>query len=151
MIVDEEGKKFLVAQEGLRLRIYRDSKGLSTIGVGHLITLQESLSSTIVIAGEKISYLRGLSEQQCFNLLTQDLQKVEKELNAISIKLTQNQFNALASFIFNIGVHAFRTSTLRKAILKENLKQILVQWQLWDKPSEVIPRREREIALWSSE
>ena len=89
--------------EGLRLTAYRCPSGIWTIGYGH---------TSGVKPGDTIT------PSQADEYLLQDIQPIEAYLNNLrpSPNLTQNQFDALTSLIFNIGIPAFSHSTLLKLI-----------------------------------
>jgi lysozyme len=82
---------------------YPDHKGYS-IGYGHLIKPGEF-------------FAEPMSEQTATELLNQDVALAESTVfDAVQIPLNQNQFDALVSFTYNVGVNAFRKSTLLKKI-----------------------------------
>lgn len=82
---------------------YKDQAGLWTIGYGHKIEAGESFTS--------------LTEAQASTLLAKDVGKAEDAVNAsVHVGLTQHQFDALVSFVFNVGTGAFRRSTLLKKL-----------------------------------
>lgn len=55
--------------------------------------------------------------------MEEDLRPVEKYINEMDIELTQNQFDAVCSFAFNVGVHKFSKSTFAKTLDPEELKK----------------------------
>ena len=83
--------------EGLRLKAYKCPGGVWTIGYGHT-------------AGVKHGMV--ISERQAEEYLKADLIAFEKYLNALGLPLNQNQFDALISFIYNVGTGNFSSSTL---------------------------------------
>jgi lysozyme len=88
--------------EGLRRQAYKCPAGIWTIGYGH---------TTDVNVGDVIT------EMQAISLLSQDVAESERAVNQyVHVPLTQNQFDALVSFVFNLGVGDFRSSTLLKKI-----------------------------------
>ena len=89
--------------EQLRLNSYLCPAGVWTIGYGHTDGVNQGMLIT---------------EKTADGFLKQDIQKAEAEVNRIDADLTQEQFDALVSFVFNVGVQAFNTSTLKKKILK---------------------------------
>lgn len=88
--------------EGLRLEAYLDPIGIPTIGYGHTQGVE---------MGDRIT------EAEAENYLRSDLEIGENELNRLEVALNQNQFDALSSFIFNLGIGNFRRSTLLKKVL----------------------------------
>ncbi len=87
--------------EGLRLNAYQCSAGVWTIGYGH---------TKGVKAGDSIT------EAQAEKYLLEDVKEAEDEVNWQGLKINQNQFDALVSFVFNLGAGNFRKSTLLKKI-----------------------------------
>ena len=103
-----QGLELLEAREGKKASMYRDSAGLPTIGVGHRLT-QDELSSGKLHLGDVVVDWRieeQLTEDEIAALLRQDLGRVEAALNSwavIQVPLTQQQFDTLASFTFNVS------------------------------------------------
>ena len=89
--------------EGLRLKTYRCASGILTIGYGH--------------TGNDVEPLMTISEAEAEKLLIADLKTAETTISRfVKQPLTQNQFDALVSFIFNVGANSFGNSTLLKRI-----------------------------------
>lgn len=115
MNASEQGKMLLAEWEGFECRVYLDIAGKQAIGIGHLLTKDELSSGKIYIQGKAIKYDDGLTEHQVLNLLDQDLKEVERTLNKfVKVTLTQHQFDALTSFVLNVGSYAFKKSILPK-------------------------------------
>lgn len=156
MKVGERGKHLFKDWEGLVTHVYLDSGGEPTIGIGHLLTRSERTSGKIVIRGRATQYRDGLSEQQCWHLLEQDLEGVEKTVNqAVMVPLNQNQFDALVSFTFNVGDTAFCDSTLLRLLNQRQYDQVPAQLIRWVRDNGqvvqgLINRRQKEIALWNT-
>ncbi len=94
---------FIKEGEGVRNKVYLDSAGYPTIGVGHLIK-----------PGEKFT---EITDEEVDALLFLDLNIAYKAIEKyVFVTLNQNQFDALISLVFNIGVNAFRKSKLLKLI-----------------------------------
>ena len=87
--------------EGLRLKAYKCPGGVWTIGYGHT-------------AGVKPGMV--ISEAQAEEYLTADLIASEKYLNNLRLAINQNQFDALISFIYNVGTGNFSRSTLLRKV-----------------------------------
>ncbi|WP_337008814.1 lysozyme [Pantoea sp. AS142] len=98
MKVSNNGINLIKRFEGLELKTYKDSVGILTIGYGHT----HAVKAGDVITGE-----------QADAFLREDLQVAELTINTnVKVKLTQGQFDALASFVFNLGSGNFVKSTL---------------------------------------
>lgn len=98
-----KGLAHIKGWEGFEAKEYLDAAGLPTIGYGHLIKPHESFGV--------------ITEQEASALLAKDVSSAETAVNnAVKVPITQNQFDALVSFAFNVGNGAFRTSTMLKRI-----------------------------------
>ena len=157
MKVSEHGLDLLKQWEGFESKIYKDSAGLPTIGVGHLLTKSELTSGKIVINGAPVQYAAGLTDQQVLDLLSQDLDPAAQAVSKnVKVALSQNQFDALVSFVFNVGVAAFTGSTLLKLANQGQYDQVPAQLRRWNKSGGqvvqgLINRREKEIKLWTGQ
>ena len=87
--------------EGLRLTAYRCPAGVWTIGYGHT----SGVVPEMVITKEKTE-----------EFLRQDIASAENIVSVECLSLRQCQFDALVSFVFNVGSGNFRKSTLLKKI-----------------------------------
>ncbi|MDH2121645.1 lysozyme [Pantoea brenneri] len=102
MKVSNNGINLVKRFEGLELKAYRDSVGILTIGYGHT----HAVKAGDAITGEKADAF-----------LREDLQVAELTVNTnVKVKLTQGQFDALVSFVFNLGSGNFVKSTLIKKL-----------------------------------
>ena len=109
MKTSQKGINLIKEFEGYRSKAYKDSAGVWTIGYGH---------TGDVAPGDIISAHQGEV------LLTKDLEWAEKAItDLVKVPLNQNQFDALVSFVYNVGKGAFRKSTLLK---KLNEKQYIL-------------------------
>jgi lysozyme len=152
----DHGKEKITAWEGFEPRVYSDAAGKLTIGVGHLLTPSELSSGMIWIKGGAVRYANGLSETQIVDLLGQDLEGAEAAVNnGVEVELSQNQFDALVSFCFNVGAGAFRNSTLMKLLNQGQYGDVPAQLRRWvhcggEVVQGLVRRREHEIALWKA-
>ena len=132
------GKDLIVEFEGVELKAYKDVAGFWTIGVGHLIRPGESFTT--------------ITRDEAMELLAKDLADAEGCINALSLTLTQNEFDALCSFVFNLGCGAFRNSTLLKKI--KSGEDAAAEFKRWNKAggkevAGLTRRRKAEEALFN--
>lgn len=157
MNISEAGIQKLIELEGSKTRVYKDSGGLPTIGVGHLLRKDEIRSGKILINGEYVKYGNGLSIEQVNQLLKQDIVPRENAVRAIvRVPLSQTQFDALAIFVFNIGRKAFQNSTLVKLLNNGKYEQVPAQLMRWvyaagEKVAGLFNRRKAEIEIWNDQ
>lgn len=133
-------KQAIKDAEGLRLTAYQDGGGVWTIGYGH------------TGADVRANLTIPLSEAE--RLLTKDLKTAEGYVNTgVLVKLTQNQFDALVSFVYNVGGGAFQSSTLLKLLNAGDYEGAANQLPRWNKDNGkvvqgLINRREKERQLF---
>jgi lysozyme len=157
MKMSEKGRRLLMQWEGFKTNVYKDAAGLPTIGVGHLLTPEERASGSVIIDGRPCAYGHGLSNGQVEALLAQDLVRFEKAVNdCVTAALQQNQFDALVSFSFNVGIGAFKESSLLKALNEGKYADVPDQLRRWTKAGGqtvqgLVNRRENEVKLWFGE
>ncbi|MEK6322627.1 MAG: lysozyme [Acidobacteriota bacterium] len=157
MQMSENGLGLLESWEGFELKVYKDSAGLPTIGVGHLLTKSELSSGKTVINGIPVQYADGLTNQQTLDLLSQDVKPAEQAVNSgVKVALNQNQFDALVSFTFNVGVGAFTGSTLLKVLNQQQYTNVPNQLLRWVRSGGqvvqgLVNRRQNEISLWNGQ
>ena len=101
MKTSHKGIALIKEFEGLRLKAYICPGGIWTIGYGHT-------------AGVKPGMV--ITEAQAEEYLMADLIAFEKHLNGLGLALNQNQFDALVSFIYNVGTGNFSSSTLLRKV-----------------------------------
>lgn len=154
MKMSTEGRTLLTQWEGKRNEVYTDSAGLPTIGVGHLLTRDELSSGKILLLGIPVKYHNGLTGLEIDKLLSQDLAGAEGAVNCgVEAPLNQNQFDAIVSFVFNVGRTAFFGSTLRKALNHRKYLEVPTQLRRWNRSGGqvvqgMVNRRENEIKLF---
>lgn len=143
--------------EGLSNKAYIDIAGKKTIGIGHLLNAEELLTSKVRINGAYVDYSLGLTTRQCYDLCRQDLERYCEAVSAlVYVDLTQNEFDAVVIFCFNVGIDAFKKSTLLKLLNQGDYKSVPEQLMRWTKAggkqsSGLINRRKAEIMLWNAE
>jgi len=138
--------------EGNVLHIYKDQAGLDTIGVGHLLTADDKATGR---------FMNGITDQQSLDLLRHDVSSAEAAINSlVRVPLTQNEFDALVDFVFNLGKGALQVSMLLKKLNAGDKKAVPTEFLKWNKvrnpktkqlePNKGITRRrQREADLWT--
>lgn len=110
MVLSRKGAEFIARFEGFVSTPYNDAAGHATIGYGHLIHRGNVTAADRNVWGH-ISVSHGLT------LLQQDAEEAAAAVRAVRPSITsQARFDALVSFVFNVGVGAFNGSTLRKKL-----------------------------------
>lgn len=120
MKTSEKGKDFIKSFESLQLKAYKCSAGVPTIGYGHTSGVKMDMS---------------IDEVEANRLLDNDVARFDLELSKkLSKPVKQHQWDALISFIFNLGMGNFLSSTLYKK-LKANPDDATIpdEFLKWDK------------------
>lgn len=138
MKLNEDGLKRLHEREGLRLKPYLDTRGIPTIAIGN----------TYYLDGRKVTMKdKAITKEEAINLGNITANGFAIAVNdLIKSTVNQNQFNALVSLAYNIGITGFKNSTvLRKVNLNPNDKTIEKAFMMWTKNPELIGRRKSEV------
>ena len=102
-VINDAGLALIKRWEGLRLEAYLCPSGVPTVGYGH--------------TGEDVWIGLTITEQEAESLLRKDLWSSEDTVSsAVHVVLTDNEYAALVSFVFNCGAGAFKSSTLLRRI-----------------------------------
>ena len=118
MNISEAGLDFIKEHEGCRLEAYQDSVGVWTVGVGH--------TGPLVVKGLVIT------QDEADDLLRHDVAVAVKCVTGlVTVPLTQEEFDALCSFTFNLGCTALRNSTLLRK-LNAGEDGIATEFLKWD-------------------
>lgn len=139
MKISSKGLVLLAQLEGLRLTAYKCSAGVWTIGLGN--TFYEN--GKPVKQGDKISRDRAV---ELFHSIAGGFEKTIN--NSVKSVITQNQFDALFCFAWNVGPRGFRISQLLKQVnLSPNDKPAITKCFLnWKgKKNSLLTRRNAEI------
>ena len=103
MKISQKGVDLIKSFEGLELKAYKDSVGVLTIGWGS--------------TGSHVTVGMTITKEQAEKLLKKDLERFEKGVSdLVKVPLNQNQFDALVSFSFNLGLGSLKSSTLLKKL-----------------------------------
>lgn len=143
MKTSSSGKNLIKRWEGLRLTAYRDPVGVWTIGYGHTKDVYEG--QTITVA-------------QADAMLEAELAEYEGYVNDyVTANLNQNQFDALVSFVYNVGPGNFAGSTLlRKVNADPDDPTIPAEFKRWNRAGGEIlngltRRRNEEAELYATD
>lgn len=131
MKIDKIGIDLIKKYEGCSLKPYRCPAGIPTIGFG----------STYYIDGSKVRMTdKPISKKEAEELLKDTLVQFEEGVSKmVTSKITQNQFNALVSFAYNLGLGSLRGSTLLKKVnINQNDITIKDEFLKWTKSAGVI-------------
>jgi lysozyme len=124
--LSNKGAQFIGRFEGFRANLYNDAAGHCTIGYGHLVHRGACNGS------EPAQFKRGISEPDAEQLLRKDAQSAADAVrNLVKVPLNQQQFDALVSFVYNLGAGAFGSSTLLKDINAHNFAAVPGQLEQW--------------------
>jgi lysozyme len=148
--MSDKGLTFLVREEGSIPYAYKDPVGWVTFGVGHLVLPQHKTitSDDMEHWGTPHHPRRDL----VMPTLAKDLTKYEAAVRRSTggrIKHSY-QFDACVSLCFNIGTGGFEDSTVAAKIRAGKYQEAADAFLLWDNPSMLRPRRERERRLFLS-
>ena len=131
MDISPQGLDLLIQREGKRNDAYRDSVGVWTIGVGH--------------TGPEVHEGLHWTDVQIEEALTKDLERFEDALNnALAVTVTQNQFDALTSWLFNVGTDWAAQATLMKKLNAGDVTGAEHAFDDWHIPPEITSRRNAE-------
>lgn len=141
------GIALIKEREGLRLKAYQDTGQVWTIGYGH----------TSAAGGMKVYPGLTITHAQSEQLLKDDLARMTYPVinDLVKVPLTQGQFDAMCSFIYNLGATQVSTSTLLKRLNQGNYNAAADQFGRWvyDNGVELeglVIRRAKERALFLS-
>ncbi len=141
--ISARGLALIKAFEGFRPTIYLCPGQAPTIGYGHTLS-----------AGEHRQMSDGISEKQADALLREDVGVAEEAVSRhILVALTDNQFDALVSFTFNVGSGALGRSTLKVRLNQGRYDEVPAELMKWvwaggRKLPGLIRRRQAEAALY---
>lgn len=143
--ISKEGLALIKQWEGLRLKSYEDSGGIWTIGYGH----------TSAAGAPSVYKDMQITEKEAEKILCQDLRECEAAIEkAVAVPLSDEQFAALVSFSYNVGITAFCKSTLLKKLNNGEYEAVPTELQKWTRVGGkriqgLVNRRAAEAGLWA--
>ena len=143
MRTSQRGIDLIKEFEGYSERVYMCAGGKYTIGYGHTRGVEVGDTCT---------------QEQAEKYLREDVREAEETVEVlITVPLTQNQFDALVSLVYNIGSGNFYDSTIRRVINCKvaDREEYRKAWMMWVKSRNkvlkgLVRRREAEFKLFSS-
>lgn len=145
--INAAGLEIIKHFEGIRLKAYQDSVGVWTIGYGHT----SMAGPPDVYAGLTIT------SAEAEEILKRDLGVFEKGVDdAVKVSVNSNQFSALVSFAFNVGLGALRDSTLLRKLNAGDYQGAANEFPRWVYAGQqqlpgLVRRRNAERALFLSQ
>ena len=126
MKLNNDGYRLISKHEGLRLKPYLCPAKIPTIGYGN----------TYYPDGTRVTLLdKEITEQQAFDMFKEIADRFAKKVSRlVTSPINQNQFNALVSFSYNVGLANFMKSTLLKKVnANHNDTSITNEFFKWNK------------------
>lgn len=120
MTLSDKGLEFIKEREGYRESAYRDDGGVWTIGFG-----------TTWIDGRRVTFGDTCTLDQALSWIGRDLDEAANCINNnVRRELTQNEFDALVSLVYNIGCLSFKKSSLVKVLNKGGIpyRDLFLRW-----------------------
>ena len=142
MQISQEGIALIKRFEGCELKAYLCSAGVRTIGFG---------------STRGVSMDMEITQERAEALLIEDISDFEEEVNkCVKVPLTQNQFDALVAWTFNLGGTNLRNSTMLKVLNEGEYEKVPSEMKRWNKAAGktlegLIRRREAESLLFKDE
>lgn len=124
MKMGPEGLALLKSFEGWRAKAYRDSVGVLTIGYGH----------TSMAGPPTVKRGMTITKAEGEKILKRDLKKYEQAVSdAVKVDLSQEQFDALVSFTYNVGPGNWRKSSVLRMVNAGRFDAVPARLMLWNK------------------
>lgn len=121
MQISFNGIAFLKKCEGFRDKAYKDTGGVWTIGYG-----------TTKVNGKPVEAGMTCTEPQATAWLGDDLAWAQTAVNKlVRVALKQNQFDALVSFVYNVGEYAFMRSTMLRLLNANQISKAADEFDKW--------------------
>lgn len=131
MKISDQGIQLLIEREGKSNTVYLDTEGYPTVGVGHM-------DPTLVVGDV-------WTDEQVEKAFRKDISRFEKALNEnLTVSLEHYQYDALCSWLFNVGAGWASRATLMKLVNKEEFESATREFNKWHIPASIITRRNGE-------
>ena len=128
MKTSKAGKDLIKMYEGFRAQAYICPAGVPTIGFG-----------TTRIRGKSVELGMKVTTDEANVFLDEDLKSFEDAVNNfVKVEINQNQFDALVSFTYNVGVTNMKNSTLLKLLNQSKYDEAAEQFLRWNKANKKV-------------
>lgn len=118
MEISDNGVNLIKSFESCKLTTYFDTGGVRTIGYGH--------------TGKDVYDNQTILQEEADTFLKTDLIEAMESINKyVQVPLQQCQYDALCSFVFNVGTDHFKTSTLLRKINANKMNEAADQFLRW--------------------
>jgi len=140
MKISNTGIELIKHFEGCELEAYLCAAGVPTIGYGHIKDV--NMGDTI-------------TQAEAEAMLVHELEEYENYINTlVTVPLSQNQFDAMVSWVFNLGAGNLKSSTLLTVLNMEDYNEVPAQIMRWNKAGGKVlegltRRRQAEADLFS--
>ena len=119
MKISEEGIELLKKFEGCKLEAYQDSVGVWTIGYGHTKGVYKGMT---------------ISQDDAEEMLEEEMEEYEGYIEEyVEVPLSQNEFDALVCWVYNLGPTNLRNSTLLMVLNQSKFDEVPEQIKRWNK------------------
>ena len=119
MKISSTGLDLIKHFEGFEPKAYLCPAGVLTIGYGS--------------TGKHVTRGQTITQAEATALLAKDVVEFENAVNKLGVTLTQNQFDALVAFVYNVGEPNFKASTLVKRLKAGDMTGAAAQFGVWNK------------------
>jgi lysozyme len=139
MNISQEGISLIKKFEGCELEAYKCAAGVWTIGYGHTKDVKEGDS---------------ILKEDAESMLMHELQEYCNDVDiAVKVDLKQNEFDALVSWTYNLGLTNLNSSTMLRVLNEGKHDEVPAQIKRWNKASGqvkqgLVRRREAEALMF---
>lgn len=159
LTTSDKGIQFIKDYEKLEKKLYNDAADNATVGYGHLVHKGKVGTD----ADAEKDYKDGITEEKATELLKTDVKDIAEKAvqDNVTVDLSQNQFDALIAFSFNVGGGALKSSTLLKNVNSGTATAATIEgnFKSWNKITKdgkkveaagLTKRRTQEAAIYNS-
>lgn len=145
MIYSQAAINLITRSRPLHLNTTLLWNGRSTIGYCHIIK-----------TGDKLSTIEKISKKEAKALLERELSKISKRLlKELTVEINQNQFDAIVSLVYDVGIRSIIASGMIDKLNKGNILEVSVMFRKWSRYKkrpiyQLIKSRQMEMKLFDT-